>query len=164
MVRNEEFDDVGTHKVDGYGGVTENVRSVFGKQTAEIVDVGFAGGEHGGSNGDDIGRGSERGLIRRPGQDEGVRQGRKRWDNGEGLGERKGTRVCGGERHCHSHGVHEVGQPKRGGALVGFLEYQVNLFNVWLHQPVHSSLSGQSSTLFCKRELELGLEGFTQMR
>jgi hypothetical protein len=63
MVLNEEFDNVGTHKVDGYGGVTENLRSGLGKQMAEIVDMGFAGGEHGGSDGDDIGRGSEKGLI-----------------------------------------------------------------------------------------------------
>lgn len=73
MVRNEEFDDMGTHKVDGYGGVTENVRSVLGKQTAEIVERGFTAGEHGGFDGDNIGRGRERGLIGRPGDDEGVR-------------------------------------------------------------------------------------------
>jgi hypothetical protein len=49
MVRNEEFDDMGTNEVDGYGGVTENVGSGLGKQTTEIVKAGFAGGEHGGS-------------------------------------------------------------------------------------------------------------------
>ena len=48
------------------------MRSGLGKQTMKIVNVGFAGGEHGGWDGDDIGRESERGLIRRPGQDEGV--------------------------------------------------------------------------------------------
>jgi hypothetical protein len=62
------------------------------------------------------------------------------------LGERVDRRVCGGERHSHSHGVHEVGQPKRGGALLASLEGQVHFFNVWLHQPVHSvPFSGQSS-------------------
>ena len=139
-MRNEEFDDMGTHEVDGYGGVTENVGSGLEKQTAEIVEAGFAGGENGGSDGDDIGLGRrERGLIGRPGDDESGRRGRERWDNGEGLGEREDGRVCGGERNCHRHGVHEVAQPKRGGALLGFLEGQVYFFNVRRHQPVHDS-------------------------
>jgi hypothetical protein len=64
------------------------------------------------------------------------------------LGEREDRRVCGGERHRHSHGVHEVAQLKRGGALSGFLEGQVYFFNVWFHQPVHDTLYGQSSLLF----------------
>ncbi len=72
MVRNEEFDDVGTDKVDGYGGITENVRSGLGKQTAKTVEGSFAGGEHGGSDGDGIGRGRDRGMIGLPGEDEGV--------------------------------------------------------------------------------------------
>lgn len=72
MVGNEEFSNKGTHKIDGYDGVAEDVGSGLGKQTAKFVLMGFAGGEHGGSDGDDSRRGREWWLIEQPGENEGV--------------------------------------------------------------------------------------------
>lgn len=37
--------------------------SRFGEDTAEVVVVGFPGGEHGGADDDDVRRGGERGLV-----------------------------------------------------------------------------------------------------
>lgn len=63
MVGNEKVNNLVTHKVDGYGGIPENMGSRLRKQAAEIILVSFSNGEHGGSDGDNIRRRRERRFI-----------------------------------------------------------------------------------------------------
>jgi hypothetical protein len=72
MVVNEKINNLGTHKVDWYGGIPENVWSRLRKQAAEIVWFGFSNEEYGGSDGDDIRRRRERRSIRWLREKEGV--------------------------------------------------------------------------------------------
>lgn len=74
MLGNEKFNHMWTHEDDEYGGVLENVGPRPCKQTAEIVLMRLAGGEHGGFDVDDVMRGRERGrgLIRRLRKEEAV--------------------------------------------------------------------------------------------
>lgn len=44
----------------------------FGEEAAEMVDGGLSGGEHGGSDGDGIGRIGKRGLVGGVGEVKGV--------------------------------------------------------------------------------------------
>lgn len=71
-VRDEELGDVGTHEGDGYDGVAENVGPGFGEEAVEVIGVGLAGREHGGSDGDDVSRVGEGRLVRGVGELEGV--------------------------------------------------------------------------------------------
>lgn len=48
------------------------MRAGFGEEAAEVVGLCFAGGEHGGSDGDYVGRVGERGLIGGVGEVEGI--------------------------------------------------------------------------------------------
>lgn len=100
---------MGPDEGDRYGGVFEDQRGTrFGEEAAEVVGVGFAGGEHGGADEDGVGRGGE-GRVGGWGEVEREGGGGERGEDGERVGEGEIGGVGGGERNGDGHGVHEVG-------------------------------------------------------
>lgn len=64
MREEEEINYMRAHKEDGYGRVLEDVGSRLGEQTAEIIQMGLAGREHGCPDQKGVVRGGQRWVIR----------------------------------------------------------------------------------------------------
>ena len=72
VVCDEEFGDGGSHKGEGQNGIAEDVGAGLEEEAAEVVVVGLSGGEHGGADGDGVGRFGEGRVVGGVGELEGV--------------------------------------------------------------------------------------------